>query len=119
MWTSPSHLDVERKREPTLFPDAAALEKPSKSSTAPTATAATSMTPPRPTRRSSASESPPKLSPFHGKSIQMGNGWNAKGLKKAKSGLWQDALLFWDNALEIRFQVLGHQHLDVADTRNT
>jgi tetratricopeptide (TPR) repeat protein len=48
----------------------------------------------------------------------MGNGWNAKGLKKAKLGHWQDALNCWDNALEIRIQVLGTQHLDVANTFN-
>jgi tetratricopeptide (TPR) repeat protein len=104
---------VERKREPTLFPAAAVVVTPSKS------TIATSMTPPRPsTRRSSTSKSPPKSSPFYRKSIQMGNRWNAKGLKKAKSGLWQDALLCWDTALDIRIQVLGHQHLDVANTYN-
>lgn len=48
----------------------------------------------------------------------MGNGWNAKGLKKAKQGLWQDALACWDNALEIRIQVLGTWHVDVANTYN-
>ena len=57
-------------------------------------------------------------SPFYKKSIAIGNGWNAKGLRKAKQGLWQDALSCWDNALEIRSQLLGDWHLDVANTCN-
>ena len=64
---------------------------------------------------------PPSIdasSPFFSKSIAIGNGWNAKGLKKAKLGLWNDALQCWDNALEIRGQLLGEKHLDVANTYN-
>ena len=60
----------------------------------------------------------PSSSPFYKKSIAIGNGWNAKGLRKAKQGLWQDALSCWDNALEIRCQLLGDWHLDVANTCN-
>lgn len=52
------------------------------------------------------------------RSIALGNGWNAKGLKKAKQGLWQDALACWENALEIRRQLLGDNHLEVANTYN-
>lgn len=40
------------------------------------------------------------ISPFHKRSIDMGSGWNAKGLPKAKNGAWEDALACWDNALE-------------------
>jgi predicted HD phosphohydrolase len=73
-------------------------------------------------RGSSASPSvslPKKpVSPFLRRSVTIGNGWNAKGLKKAKSNKWEEALLCWENALEIRTQVLGDQHLDVANTYN-
>ena len=55
---------------------------------------------------------------FRRRSILMGNGWNAKGLAKAKSGLWEDALACWENALAIRIQVLGEDHIDVANTYN-
>lgn len=58
------------------------------------------------------------LSPYKRKSEAIGNGWNAKGLQKAKAGLWEDAVLCWENALEIRLQVLGKDHPDVANTLN-
>ena len=58
------------------------------------------------------------VSPFKVKSIAIGNGWNAKGLAKAKYGKWEAALLCWENALEIRSQVLGDTHVDVANTHN-
>ena len=59
-----------------------------------------------------------KMSPFKRKSIAIGNGWNAKGLQKAKKGSWESALLCWQNALEIREQVLGDSHPDTANTLN-
>lgn len=52
------------------------------------------------------------------RSIAIGNGYNAKGIQKARLGAWGDALASWDNALEIRTQVLGESHLDVANTCN-
>lgn len=55
---------------------------------------------------------------FRQRSISIGNGWNAKGLAKAKLGNWEDALMCWENALEIRTQVLGEDHVDVANTYN-
>jgi tetratricopeptide (TPR) repeat protein len=58
------------------------------------------------------------LSPYKRKSEAIGNGWNAKGLQKAKAGEWEEAILCWDNALEIRLQVLGKDHPDVANTLN-
>jgi len=57
-------------------------------------------------------------SPFRRRSVELGNGWNAKGLQKAKLGAWEEALSCWENALEIRTQVLGLNHLDVANTHN-
>jgi tetratricopeptide (TPR) repeat protein len=57
-------------------------------------------------------------SPFLRRSVSMGNGWNAKGLRKAKMNKWKEALVCWENALEIRSQVLGEHHLDVANTCN-
>jgi tetratricopeptide (TPR) repeat protein len=59
-----------------------------------------------------------KMSPFKKRSIAIGNGWNAKGLHKAKRGSWESALACWENALEIRTQVLGETHPDVANTCN-
>jgi tetratricopeptide (TPR) repeat protein len=59
-----------------------------------------------------------KMSPFKKRSIAIGNGWNAKGLHKAKKGSWESALVCWENALEIRQQVLGEAHPDVANTLN-
>jgi tetratricopeptide (TPR) repeat protein len=61
---------------------------------------------------------PTVRSPFQQRSEAIGNGWNAKGLQKAKQGLWQDALCCWENALEIRLQILGDHHPDVANTLN-
>lgn len=58
------------------------------------------------------------LSPFKRKSEAIGNGWNAKGLQKAKKGHWGDAILCWENAFEVREQVLGDTHPDVANTLN-
>jgi tetratricopeptide (TPR) repeat protein len=55
---------------------------------------------------------------FRRRSISMGVGWNAKGLAKAKNGLWEDALACWENALAIRVQILGEDHIDVANTYN-
>ena len=65
-----------------------------------------------------ADNKPPRYSGFHKRSITIGNGWNAKGLQKAKAGQWCDALACWENALEIRRQVLGDHHVDVANTFN-
>lgn len=58
------------------------------------------------------------MSPFKKRSIAIGNGYNAKGLAKAKKGCWESALSCWENALEIRTQVLGETHPDVANTCN-
>lgn len=58
------------------------------------------------------------VSPFKAKSISIGNGWNAKGLAKAKKGQWKAALVCWENALDIRCQILGDTHVDVANTHN-
>ena len=58
------------------------------------------------------------MSPFKKRSIAIGNGYNAKGLAKAKKGSWESALACWENALEIRTQVLGETHPDVANTCN-
>jgi len=60
----------------------------------------------------------PSIHSFRKQSIMMGNGWNAKGLQKAQEGNWEKALSCWENALEIRQQVLGPQHSDVANTWN-
>ena len=57
-------------------------------------------------------------SPFRKRSISIGNGYNAKGLQKARMGRWEDALACWENALEIRRQVLGETHIDTANTMN-
>jgi tetratricopeptide (TPR) repeat protein len=108
--SSPSNNSAHKRLDKQLFP--ADITSPSKSTST-----SSKLTPPRhPT--SMLNKTPPKESPFYKKSIQIGNGWNAKGLKKAKQGLWGDALACWDNALEIRSQVLGDSHLDVANTYN-
>jgi hypothetical protein len=57
-------------------------------------------------------------SPFRKRGIKAGNSYNAKGLAQAKAGSWNKALVCWENALEIRLQVLGESHLDVANTLN-
>jgi hypothetical protein len=58
------------------------------------------------------------VSHFLQRSIAIGNGWNARGLQKAKKGVWNEALACWENALEVRTQVLGEIHIDVANTCN-
>jgi hypothetical protein len=58
------------------------------------------------------------VSHFLQRSIAIGNGWNARGLQKAKKGAWSEALGCWENALEVRTQVLGKMHIDVANTCN-
>jgi tetratricopeptide (TPR) repeat protein len=66
-------------------------------------------------------QQPPEAVPksrFYQKSVMIGNAWNAKGLQKAQKDLWEDALLCWQNALDIRIQILGDHHLDVANTYN-
>jgi tetratricopeptide (TPR) repeat protein len=70
-------------------------------------------TPPR-----KQSRPPQPQSCFRQRSIAIGNGWNARGLQKARHGLWNEALGCWENALEIRVQVLGDSHVDVANTCN-
>jgi hypothetical protein len=68
----------------------------------------------KPTTKSSATRI------FKKRSVALGNGWNAKGLTKAKQGKWQGALACWDNALEIRQQICDCQNdqLEVANTWN-
>lgn len=58
------------------------------------------------------------LSPHKRKIEAIGNGWNAKGLQNAKAGQWEKAVRCWENALDIRLQVLGEHHADVANTWN-
>lgn len=74
---------------------------------------------------------------FQQRSTAIGNGYNARGILKARQGRWEDALACWENALEIRIQIAKasssyhnstnsdskknepNQHLlDVANTRN-
>jgi tetratricopeptide (TPR) repeat protein len=55
---------------------------------------------------------------FHERSIAIGNGYNAKGIQKARQGVWSEALTCWESALQVRQQVLGEEHLDVANTHN-
>ena len=57
-------------------------------------------------------------SPFRKQSEAIGNGWNAKGLQKATKQDWEGALQCFENALQIRIQVLGENHKDVANTMN-
>ena len=42
---------------------------------------------------------------FKQRNLALGNGFNAKGLTKAKHGLWSDALTCWERALDHRLQV--------------
>ncbi|KAI2500199.1 hypothetical protein MHU86_14274 [Fragilaria crotonensis] len=58
------------------------------------------------------------LSPYKRKIEAIGNGWNAEGLQNAKTGQWEKAVYCWENALEIRLQLLGDYHPDVANTWN-
>jgi len=71
--------------------------------------------PPQPSER-------PQHQPFKKRSMALGNGWNAKGLTKAKQGKWEAALACWDNALEIRLQISDPKcrkdQLEVANTWN-
>jgi len=69
---------------------------------------------------------------FQQRSIAVGNGYNAKGIQKARQGHWERALRCWENALEIRLQISASSsggeegnhsnnstlELDVANTRN-
>jgi Tetratricopeptide repeat len=55
---------------------------------------------------------------FFQRSIATGNGYNAKGIQKARQGDWEDALACWESALEIRMQVLGASHIDTANCCN-
>jgi hypothetical protein len=50
--------------------------------------------------------------------LALGNGWNAKGLKKAQQGLWKDALACWDVALELRLPTMSLMSEEVANTWN-
>jgi tetratricopeptide (TPR) repeat protein len=58
------------------------------------------------------------LSPYKRKIEAIGNGWNSEGLQNAKVGQWEKAVYCWENALEIRLQLLGDYHPDVANTWN-
>jgi tetratricopeptide (TPR) repeat protein len=55
---------------------------------------------------------------FHQRSVAIGNGYNAKGIQQARQGNWSDALSCWESALQVREQVLGADHLDVANIHN-
>lgn len=64
------------------------------------------------------SKDPSDCNSFRLKSIAIGNGFNAKGIQEAKDGRWEEALECWESALEVRTQVLGEWHPDVANTLN-
>ena len=57
-------------------------------------------------------------SSYKAKGVALGNVWNAKGVQKAKREKWKDALNCWVKALDVRVQVLGSKHKDVAKTLN-
>jgi tetratricopeptide (TPR) repeat protein len=57
-------------------------------------------------------------SPFLQRSIQIGNKYNARGIEKAQKGDWDAALKHWKDALEIRSQIYGPSHIDVANVCN-
>lgn len=57
-------------------------------------------------------------SPFLQRSIYMGNKYNARGIEKAQKGEWDAALQQWQDALEIRSQIFGPSHIDVANVCN-
>jgi tetratricopeptide (TPR) repeat protein len=57
-------------------------------------------------------------SPFLQRSIYMGNKYNARGIEKAQKGEWDAALVQWKDALEIRSQIYGPSHIDVANVCN-
>jgi tetratricopeptide (TPR) repeat protein len=73
-------------------------------------------TPPR--QFTNAAVATANLSPYKRKIEAIGNGWNAKGLQNAKAGQWGKAVQCWENALDIRLQILGEYHPDVANTWN-
>lgn len=54
---------------------------------------------------------------FFQRSVAIGNKFNARGIKCATCGNWKKALAYWEDALEVRSQVLG-ESLDVANTCN-
>jgi Tfp pilus assembly protein PilF len=78
---------------------------------------ASTKTPPKHTLSPQVSKMPMTVS-FRKQSEAVGAGWNAKGLQKAAKQDWKGALQCWENALEIRIQVLGENHKDVANTMN-
>jgi tetratricopeptide (TPR) repeat protein len=65
-----------------------------------------------------SSKNPSSCNSFRLKSIAIGNGFNAQGIQEAKDGRWKEALQCWESALEVRMQVLGEWHPDVANTLN-
>jgi tetratricopeptide (TPR) repeat protein len=65
-----------------------------------------------------AKSRPSTASHFLQRSISIANGYNAKGIDKARLGQWEEALSCWNSALEIRTQVLTDTHVDVANTCN-
>lgn len=105
---------VCRQLYPAAAPSTPTSTTDETTSTTSMSTSATAVTTPT----SKQSHSTPHMSPFKKRSIAIGNGWNAKGLHKAKKGSWESALACWENALEIRSQVLGETHPDVANTCN-
>ena len=74
-----------------------------------------SLTPPR---HPSINPARPMPCTFRARSEAIGNGWNTRGVQKAKNENWVDALACWEKALDIRVQVLGDEHKDVANTLN-
>lgn len=78
---------------------------------------ASTKTPPKHPLSPQVSKMPMTVS-FRKQSEAVGAGWNAKGLQKAAKQDWKGALKCWENALEIRLQVLGDNHKDVANTMN-
>jgi tetratricopeptide (TPR) repeat protein len=71
-----------------------------------------------PPRHPSSNLSRPLPPTFATKKEAIGNGWNAKGVQKAKCEHWEEALACWEKALEIRLEVFGEVHKDVANTLN-
>jgi tetratricopeptide (TPR) repeat protein len=66
----------------------------------------------------SLKRSPSSSSCFFQRSVEIGNKYNARGIQCASIGAWSKALSYWQDALEIRTQVLGEKSIDVADTCN-
>jgi tetratricopeptide (TPR) repeat protein len=73
---------------------------------------------PSTTTTSTVANDAPAEGSFHERSVAIGNGYNAKGIQKARQGIWSDALSCWESALQVRQQVLGADHLDVANIHN-